>query len=64
MKAEGARDLRQRRLLGFAYCDTADPQKTALRRCFGNMLADLSKPTLERYCITRRPEINQCTDLP
>jgi hypothetical protein len=29
------------------------------RRC-----ADLSKPTLERCCITRRLGINQCADLP
>ena len=63
-KAKGARDLRECRLLGFAHYHTANPQKTTLCRCFGNVSADLSKLTFESRWIARCLGINQCTDLP
>src|SRR5262249_41081735 len=44
---ERARNLHERCLLGFAYGNASNAQKTAFLRRFGNVLTDLAQPTFE-----------------
>src|SRR5215813_13291774 len=51
---ERTRDVVERCLLRFAYAHTADAEKSALRGCLGDVLADLAQPALEGRCIPGR----------
>src|SRR5262249_42795792 len=61
---ERARDLGQRRFLGFAYRHTANAKKSAFFGRFGDMLADLFQPSLISCGITGRLSIDYCCGLP
>src|SRR5215831_4115602 len=56
---QNARNLRERRLLGVAYLNAAESEKSTLARSIGDDLADVVHPGLEGRGIAGRLRIDQ-----
>src|SRR5215471_9987018 len=56
---EHTRNIGQGRLFCVAHLDTTETHKAAFFRGIGDVLADLTQPTLERHCVAWRLGIKQ-----